>query len=213
MIDLTFLVLVVVGFALVFVLWRLASRRRELPCPSWLAWMVELDNPFTKVNRAKFIVEHLALTPGMKVLDAGCGPGRLTLPLAEAVGPEGEVTALDLQAGMLDRVREKVTLAGLSNVRYLHAGLGEGKLQDLRYDRITLVTVLGEIPDQNAALKELHRALRPEGLLSITEVIFDPHFQSYKSLLRLATETGFEEVSFFGRRLAYTVHLKKSAEH
>ena len=175
--------------------------------------MVELDNPFTKVNRAKFIVEHLALTPGMKVLDAGCGPGRLTLPLAEAVGPEGEVTALDLQAGMLDRVREKVTLADLSNVRYLNAGLGEGKLQNLRYDRITLVTVLGEIPDQNAALKELHRALRPEGLLSITEVIFDPHFQSYKSLLRLATETGFEEVSFFGRRLAYTVHLKKSAEH
>jgi len=66
-------VLIVLGF-LVNLIWRLASQRQELPCPSWLGWMVELDNPFTRVNHAQFIVDHLGLEPGMKALDAGCGP-------------------------------------------------------------------------------------------------------------------------------------------
>ncbi|MEO5363401.1 MAG: class I SAM-dependent methyltransferase, partial [Magnetococcus sp. DMHC-8] len=79
----------IVAILLVVFPWRFASRRQNLPCPVWLRWLVELDNPFTKTNRATFIVETLQLTKGMTVLDAGCGPGRLTVPLACGVGPEG----------------------------------------------------------------------------------------------------------------------------
>jgi len=42
----------------------------------------------------------LELEPGMAVLDAGCGPGRLAIPIARQVGPQGEVVAMDIQAGM-----------------------------------------------------------------------------------------------------------------
>jgi SAM-dependent methyltransferase len=117
--------LIVVGF-LVNLTWRVLSNRQALPCPSWLGWMVELDNPFTRVNSAQFIVDHLGLEPGMKVLDAGCGPGRVTLPLTETVGPQGEVIALDVQDEMLARTRAKAEAAGLTNIRYLQAELGEG---------------------------------------------------------------------------------------
>lgn len=196
---------------MISVIWRLVSNRQELPCPSWLGRMVELDNPFTRVNRAEVIIEHLALTPGMKVLDAGCGPGRLTLSLAKAVGPHGEVTAMDVQAEMLARVREKVQAARLQNVRFLEAGLGERKLQEDYYDRALLVTVLGEIPDQEAALAEIFRALKPGGILSVTEIIFDPHFQRAETVLRIAEATGFRKVNSFGKRLTYTMHLEKSA--
>jgi SAM-dependent methyltransferase len=204
----SYLIVGLLGLALLVTLgWRLYSNRHSLPCPAWLGWMVEMDNPFTKANRAHTIIEHLALAPAMKVLDAGCGPGRLTLPTAEAVGPEGEVLALDIQEEMLARVREKVEAAGLGNVAYLNAELGEGRLPSAHFDRALLVTVLGEIPDQVAALKEVYGALKPGGILSVTEVIFDPHFQGRESVLRAAGEAGFEEGGFFGKKLAYTMHL------
>lgn len=198
---------------LISLIWRLISRRQELPCPPWLGWMVEMDNPFTKVNRAAFIVENLGLEPGVRVLDAGCGPGRLTLPLAAAVGTEGQVLALDIQEEMLSRTRGKVLAAGLNNVQYIQAGLGEGKLPSEHFDCAVLVTVLGEIPDQASALQEINRALKPGGILSVTEVIFDPHFQSHEKVVRLAETTGFREKELFGHKLAYTLHFQKAMPH
>lgn len=194
---------------LIGLIWRLASRRQELPCPTWLGWMVEMDNPFTKTNRARVIIEQLKLAPAMKVLDAGCGPGRLTLPLAEAIGPQGEVMAVDIQAEMLARVRAKVEAAGLCNVDFLQAGLGDGKLPKNHFDRALLVTVLGEIPDQASALQEIYGALKPGGILSITEVIFDPHFQSQKKAEWLAETASFRRKELFGHKLAYTLHFQK----
>jgi len=204
-----FIIFGLIGLGIIGLIWRLSSQRHKLPCPSWLSWMVEMDNPFTEANRARVIIGHLGLAPNMKVLDAGCGPGRLTLPLAQAVCPQGEVTALDIQEGMLARVREKVRAAGLQNVQFIQAGLGEGKLAQAYYDRAVLVTVLGEIPDQRAALKEIYSALKPGGVLSVTEVIFDPHFQRREPVTRLAQAAGFQEKAFYGRSLAYTMHFEK----
>lgn len=185
------------------------SRRQSLPCLVWLRWCVDLDNPFAKNNRAAVILDHLELQPGMAVLDFGCGPGRLTVPAAQRVGPGGRVVAVDLQAGMLARAKEKARAANLSNIEFVQAGAGEGKLGRGRFDRALLVTVLGEIPDRLGALKEIFDALKPGGLLSVTETLFDPHYQSRQTVTRLAGEAGFGEHAFFGNRLAFTVNLEK----
>jgi ubiquinone/menaquinone biosynthesis C-methylase UbiE len=189
--------------------WWFFSRKSKLPCPVWLSWMVECENPFTQANRSTFIIEKLHLQPGMKVLDAGCGPGRLTIPMGEKVAPHGVVTALDVQSGMLQKVKEKAQKAHLGTIQYVHAELGSGKLPCNEYDRICLVTVLGEIPDQVSAMRELFDAVKPAGILSITEVIFDPHFQSRKKVVALAAEVGFQQVNMFGNRFVYTIHFKK----
>jgi 2-polyprenyl-3-methyl-5-hydroxy-6-metoxy-1,4-benzoquinol methylase len=194
---------------LIFPLWRLASRRRSLPCPVWLRWLVELDNPFTETNRADVIVRNLELQPGMKVADIGCGPGRLTIPVAKQIGPQGEVVALDIQAGMLRRAQEKAQAANLANIRFLQAGVGEGSLGHGQYDRALLVTVLGEIQNREGALQEIYEALKPGGILSVTELIFDPHFQSRDSVLRFAGAAGFREKKFLGNRIAFTMSLEK----
>ena len=194
---------------LISLIWRLASRRQELPCPSWLAWMVEMDNPFTKVNRAATIVELLELEPGARVLDAGCGPGRLTLPLARAVGPQGQVLALDIQEEMLSITRGKVQAEGMNNVQYIQTALGDGKLPSGHFDYAVPVTVLGEIPDPALALQEINSALKPGGILSVTEVIFDPHFQRQETVVRWAETAGFRKKELFGHKLAYTMHFQK----
>ena len=200
---------VIGSVALLSLVWRFASRRRSIPCPVWLSKLVELDNPFAKTSHAAVIVEHLALRPGMKVIDVGCGPGRVTIPVAQAVGAQGEVIAVDIQAGMLARARAKAQAANLTNIRFVEAGAGAGNLAHLGADRVLLVTVLGEIPDPNAALLEIYDALVPGGILSITELVFDPHFQTRSTVTRLTTAVGFRETAFFGNRLAYTLNLEK----
>ena len=203
------LFILLTGLIIVFVIWRFASRRQSLPCPVWLRWLVELDNPFTKTNRSAVIIEHLDLQPGMSVLDMGCGPGRLTIPAAREVGNQGKVVAVDIQAGMLRRAEEKAHKAGISNIEFLQAASGKGKLGKVRFDRALLITVLGEIPDRGAALQEVYEALKPGGILSITEIIFDPHFQRQGTVRKLAGQTGFCEKAIFGNAIAYTMHLEK----
>jgi ubiquinone/menaquinone biosynthesis C-methylase UbiE len=124
---------------------------------------------------------------------------------AQQIGPLGKVTAVDIQAGMLQRAEEKAKAANLHNIQFMLAGVGEGKLGHGQFDRALLVTVLGEIPDREAAMKELFESLNPGGILSITEIIFDPHYQRLRTIRHLATAVGFNEKNYF----AFTLNLEK----
>jgi ubiquinone/menaquinone biosynthesis C-methylase UbiE len=190
-------------------IWRFASRRRSLPCPAWLRWLVEFDSPFAKTYRSDVILQRAEVGPGMTVLDVGCGPGRVTIPAAKLVGPTGIVVAVDIQQKMLRRAEEKAKAADLTNLCFVNAGVGEGKIGHEIADRALLVTVLGEIPDREAAIKEIYDALRPGGVLSVTEIIMDPHYQGRGTIVKLATAAGFREKAFFGNRFAFTLNLEK----
>lgn len=207
------LVFLLIAFILVCAAWRLSSQRYHIPCPSWLGWMVEMDNPFTHINRAATIIEHLAIKPGSTIIDFGCGPGRITLPAAQAVGTKGSIIAVDTQSSMLKRTQKKAQERGLKNITYTQATLGTGTLPlpHNHADYALLVTVLGEIPNQQAALKEIYSTLKQGGTLSITELIFDPHFQRKTTVRSLAQDAGFKETNVFGGWHAYTMHFIKES--
>lgn len=199
----------IISLAVVSVLWRLSSKRSSIPCPAWLGLMVEMENPFFNNNRSESIIINSDIGPGMKVLDFGCGPGRVTVPAAIAVGPDGNVTAFDIQSGMLDRVRKKAEEKKILNIEYIQGASGEGKLGKDQYDRALMVNVLGEIPDRETAMKEIFNCLKPGGILSVTEVIADPHFQSRKKVTVVAEKAGFIKKDRFGSLMSYTNLFEK----
>ena len=190
-----------------WIAWRLGARRRNLPCPPWLAWM--LENPITAGISSQRILDYLDIRPGQRILDVGCGQGRLTIPAAQHVGPTGEIVAVDLQEKMLARAQEKAAQASVDNIRWLHTGIGEGQLETNYYDRAILVTVLGEIPNRSAALAEIYQALHPGGRLAVGEIILDPHYQNQSKVLALAQEVGFQHDASYENWLSFVMILRK----
>ncbi len=185
----------------------LRQRRRPIPHPPPLTFL--FDNPIVGVVVGpELLIERLSLAPGMRVLDAGCGPGRLTVPLARAVGPAGEVVALDGQSTMLAKLEERLGAEGITNVRPLQAGLGEGAVEG-PFDRIVLAMVLGEVRDREAAVRELYAALRPGGILSVTEVFGDPDYRRPSTVRREVEVAGFRLVERYGGFPGYTLNFEK----
>jgi ubiquinone/menaquinone biosynthesis C-methylase UbiE len=192
--------------------WRRESSRRQLPTPAEFAWF--FDHPLIDaLAGGSKTLDRVGIQLGERVLDVGSGPGRLAVRAAQRVGPEGEVVALDIQPKMLARLEKKARSNSVSNIK-AHLGdvtSGLGLAAD-SFDRAWMVTVLGEIPDQKAALRNVFRALTPGGTLSITEIIPDPHFQTREKVLRLGKEAGFQPAKSWGWALAYTQNFTKPPE-
>lgn len=206
-----FIILIVLIIILSFA-WRWGSRKHTLPCPVWMKWLLDPPFPGGVSPRTRKTIERLDLHPGMNVLDAGCGPGRLSIPIAKIIGTDGTVTAMDMQEGMLQEVRTRADKENITNIRFIHGGLGEGTLTGTYYDRVVLITVLGEIPGREAALQEIFQVLKPGGILLVEETIRDPHFQTRSTALGLAGTAGFLEKDFFGNRFSYTLILEKPSQ-
>lgn len=157
-------------------------------------------------------LRQLTLQLGMRVVDVGCGSGRLTLLLAQQVGATGEVLGIDMKASRLQRARYRLQAAGIKQVRFEHLGAGEGKLNHEWFDRAVLFAVLGEMSNPQVALAEIFRTLKPRGILSITEGFLDPHYQSQKQVRDLAQAAGFVEESCAGNRWCFTMNFLNHPE-
>ena len=193
----------------IWIAWRVRSRRALLPCPAEFAWLVEIENPLARATRSEQIVEQLAPRPGARVMDIGCGPGRVTIPLARTVGATGEVIALDIQAGMLAKVTEKAKTEGITNVRPMQSDVRGAQISHGSLDAAVMVMAFGEIPEGASIFPVIFSALKPGGLLLVAESIFDPHFVSRGKLRKIAHAAGFAERAYCGNVFGYSLTFER----
>jgi ubiquinone/menaquinone biosynthesis C-methylase UbiE len=196
------------ALAVVGVGWRWASRVWSLPCPSLLAG--SLESKFAqRFNGTRLTLERLAVKPGQHVLEMGPGPGRLLIPVAECVAPGGTAVGIDIQQKMLDRLKLRADQAGVTNLQLIHGDAAKPQVAEQSFDLVFLCTALGEIPDREGALAQCFRALKPGGVLSITEKFGDPHYQSRSTVKRLVEAAGFQPRSVCGSFWHFTADFVK----
>jgi ubiquinone/menaquinone biosynthesis C-methylase UbiE len=181
-------------------------RKNPSACPYSQRFWVQAPHPFITRERLRSV---LAPEPGERLLEIGPGTGYYTLDLAGWVGPQGSVEIFDLQPEMLDHTMRRATEAGFANVSPTQGDAQALPYEDASFDAVVLITVLGEIPDQDAAMAEIARVLRPGGRLVVGELFGDPHYTSPTALRERADSAvmRFEERS--GPSLGYFARLVK----
>jgi len=162
-------------------------RKNPSACPYSQRFWVEAPHPLITRDRLR---EILAARPGERILEVGPGTGYYTLDMAGWVGDEGTVEIFDIQQEMLDHTIRRARERGLWNVSATRGDAQDLPYDDSSFDAAILITVLGEIPDEDAALREVARVLRPGGRLIVGELFGDPHYVSPGALQGRAEAAG-----------------------
>ncbi len=120
----------------------------------------------TAAQFAAFLLPHLR--SGMSLLDCGCGPGTITLGLAEAVSP-GQVVGIDIEEANIDRARAHAAEQGIPNVRFEVGSVYELPFPDDSFDAVFANTLLEHLEKPAEALNEMRRVLKPGGVVGVSE--------------------------------------------
>jgi len=187
-------------------------RKREAGTPMPHTHASHLLNPLRGLLLSPGgLVRRLDLKPDFTVLELGPGPGYFSPAVARAL-PRGKLVLVDVQQEMLDMARKRLDGHGVANVEYRRADAGSLPAESGSFDVVFLVAVLGEVPDRSACLRELHRVLRPDGLLSVTEFrLGDPDSIPLRELESCVEAAGFRRSSRHGRLLHYTLGFRRSS--
>jgi ubiquinone/menaquinone biosynthesis C-methylase UbiE len=179
-------------------------RKNPSACPYGQRFWVEAPHPIITRERLRSVLRP---QPGERLLEVGVGTGYYSLDLAEWLAPDGTLELFDLQQEFLDHVMRGAGERGLGNLFPTQGDATRLPHEDASVDGVILTAVLGEIPDNAAALREIRRVLKPDGRLVVGELFGDPHFTTRDKLERLGREAGLELVERSGNWFGYFARL------
>ena len=179
------------------------SRLYPAPMPHALRWILHLSHPGLSPQALHRV---LAPRPGERMLEIGPGIGHHALPTARALGAGGRLDVLDLQPAMLEDLKARAARQGIANIVASEGNAERLPYPDATFDAAYLITVLGEIPHPDVALRELARVVKRGGRIVAGELFLDP---DYVSPARMRSLAGGEGLAFaqVGNRLAYFARL------
>ncbi|MFC1970247.1 class I SAM-dependent methyltransferase [Chloroflexota bacterium] len=148
----------------------------DKPMTNFLFKFMSLGYKFRDLRLPRMdILKEVGIKPGIHVLDYGCGPGSYIIPLAELVGKSGKIYALDIHPLAIQKVQDIASKRQLSNVETIPSNCRTGLL-DNSLDVVLLYDAFHNLSDPDGVLKEMHRVLRPNGVLSFS----DHHMKEYE---------------------------------
>jgi ubiquinone/menaquinone biosynthesis C-methylase UbiE len=142
----------------------------------------------------KNVLIEVGIKPGFHVLDYGCGPGSYIVPLAQLVGESGKIYALDSYPLAIQKARDIASKKQLANVETILSDCKTG-LRDSSLDVVLLYDIFHHLSGPNRILKELHRVLKLDGVLSLSD-----HHMKEDEIVSGVTNSGFFALSRKGRR-------------
>ncbi|MCY4143512.1 MAG: class I SAM-dependent methyltransferase [Gammaproteobacteria bacterium] len=149
------------------------KRRRVSEVFSQIAHRYDLMNDVMSLGTHRILkrvfCDSVGLRPGHKVLDVAGGTGDIARLLAPVVGPEGEVTVLDINESMVREGRNRLIDRGLAEVKFVIADAEQIPMDDQSFDAITVAFGIRNVSNKDKALRECHRVLKPNGRLAILE--------------------------------------------
>ncbi|UHQ95113.1 class I SAM-dependent methyltransferase [Haloterrigena alkaliphila] len=189
------------GFALLAGLgYALRWRSNPSPCPYAQRHAIDLPRPVITRSQLRDVLEP---RPGERLLEVGPGTGYYTGMVARAIEPSGTLHAADVQSEMVEHLRIRMRQEGTQNVEPIRGDARSLPYPDDTFDAAYLVLVLGEIPDQERALDELDRVLKPDGRLVVGESLPDPHFVGFEGLRHRIERRGLAFDARVGTRVGY----------
>ncbi len=114
------------------------------------------------------VIDRAGLKPGDMVLDVACGIGIPSITVAQKVGPSGHVTGIDIAPGMIAIATQRAARQGLHNVSFQEADAEALPFPDGSFDVVISTMGLIHAADRTAALHEMFRVLRKNGVLALS---------------------------------------------
>jgi len=162
------------------------------------ASVVDQHRRRTAEEAAAFLLPHL--TPSMRLLDFGCGPGSITVGLARRL-PQGEVVGIDLAPAIVEQAQELADTSDLTNLQLDVGDVYALAYEDNSFDVAYGHQVLQHLSDPVRALQELQRVVKPGGLIAVRDADYgtmvhspiDPRLERWLALYhQVAARNGAE---------------------
>ena len=188
---------------------RIVRAFYKFPVPQAAANLI--DNPLRRRIQPpdEMAVRH-GIAPGMTVLEVGPGNGTYTVAAARRVGNAGKMVAVDIEPKMIERVERRAQAEGITIIEARVANVYDLPFDDETFDAITMIAVIGEIPQPEKAMREFHRVLRPAGTLAFSEMLWDPDYPRASTLTKKAAAAGFRLKRKIGNVFHYTLIFEKA---
>jgi ubiquinone/menaquinone biosynthesis C-methylase UbiE len=141
------------------------------------------------------ILKEVEIKPGFHVLDYGCGPGSYSIAAAKLVSESGKVYALDIHPLAIKKVQNTAFKKKLTNIETILSDCATG-LPDESIDVVLLYDILHGLGKTHEILAELHRVLKPDGILSLSD-----HHIKEEDITSKITEPGLFKLARKGEKV------------